>query len=304
MLGFSRRANVDSTPSTISRWMTCPVCRSDRRRTYVSFSLLEFVRCNECETVYKAFEPVDLRPADFYESSYFHGRKSGRDTRFEHRVRKAMRLITDGLEFTRARTLLDIGCSLGYVLEAGARLGLDCAGLDISEYAVSRCLERSYRTEKGGLHRLPFRSGEFDLVVMKHVLEHTPDPIGALEEVRRVMSPGGALIVLVPNLDYWKGIFLRGSYRYFRPDDLGMQHYVYYTAATIRRLVGKVGFQVRTTNKAFFHTKAAQRGAGQKMLQSLRFACVYGWQSLAGLLHLRREVLLIATRTPSPTLLR
>jgi len=221
------------------------VCGSDRRHTYASFDRLEFVRCDDCHTVYKAFEPLDLRPADFYESSYFHGRKSARDKRFEHRVRKAMRLIRDGLEFTPARTLLDVGCSLGYVLEAGARLGLDCAGLDISEYAIRHCRKRNYRVERGGLHRMPWRDGEFDLVVMKHVLEHTPDPMRALAEVRRVTSAGGALVVLVPNLHYFKGILLRRSYRYFRPDDLGMQHYVYYTAATIRRLVEAAGFQVR-----------------------------------------------------------
>lgn len=47
--------------------------------------------------------------------------------------------------------------------------------------------------------RLPFSDEEFDLVFSKHVFEHLPNPQSALEEIDRVLQPGGSFIVLVPN---------------------------------------------------------------------------------------------------------
>src|SRR4030042_6572476 len=99
------------------QWTACPICQSSRRSVYVSFEQLEFVRWLECTGIYKSRELVGIREDTFYESSYFHGRKSGRDKNFEHRVRKSMRTAAMAMEFTKARSLLDIGCSLGYGIE-------------------------------------------------------------------------------------------------------------------------------------------------------------------------------------------
>lgn len=167
-----------------------------------------------------------LRADEFYEKDYFHGRKSGRDKRFEHRVRKAMRMINGVRQFGELRSVLDTGCSFGHGVEAGRRLGLDSAGTDISQYAVDVCRSRGLRAEQGTLQKLPFSNAEFDLVMLKHVMEHVPDPAVALAELRRVLRPNGRLLIAVPDLDYWKGHLLRRSYRYFRPDDLGQQHCV------------------------------------------------------------------------------
>jgi Methylase involved in ubiquinone/menaquinone biosynthesis len=229
-------------------WTTCPICRSNQRTVYVSFDQLEFVRCPECSAIYKSRELVGIREDTFYESSYFHGRKSGRDKNFEHRVRKSMRTAAMAMEFTKARSLLDIGCSLGYGIEAGRRLGLDSAGMDVSRYAVSHCCERGYRAEVGTMEHMPWKDAEFDIVVMRHVLEHTPTPQEALTEVRRIMASAGALIIAVPDPTYWKGILFRRRYRYYRPDDLGQQHYVYYSPKSLFHLLTAAGFKVLARN--------------------------------------------------------
>ena len=45
--------------------------------------------------------------------------------------------------------------------------------------------------------------------------------------------------VAVPDLEYWKGLYRRESYRYFRPDDLGQQHYVYYRRSSLAKLLSE-----------------------------------------------------------------
>lgn len=275
------------------------MCRGSARAPWVDFTELAFERCIECGTVFKTRERADVRPEDFYEQGYFHGRKSGRDRRFEHRVRKAMGQLRGAMEFGQVRSVLDVGCSFGYIIEAGRRLGLSSAGADVSAYAVERCRERGLRAQVGTLDALPFSDGEFDLVILRHVLEHTADPSGALAEVRRVLSPNGLVLIAVPDLRYWKGLLLRRTYRYFRPDDLGQQHYVYYTDQSLPRLLEANGWDLMATSKAFGRPRTAASSAAHALWDRVRHAGIALWQGTARLLHMRRELYMIARKRPA-----
>lgn len=268
--------------ASLVRWSECPVCAGSAHSEWVAFEALAFVRCAGCGAVYKSFERQDLRPAELYEQSYFHGRRSGRDRRFEHRVRKAMRWIRAAAALGPVQSMLDVGCSFGYVIEAGRRLGLRSAGTDFSSYAVQVCQDRGYRAERGSVDALPFGDAQFDLVVLKHVLEHTPAPRRAMAELRRVLTPRGLALIAVPDLDYWKGQRRRRSYRYFRPDDLGQQHYVYYDDRALRQLVEGEGFEVLADSKA----------VGGPLLRPLLRA----WVAAARALRMRRELFFIVRK--------
>lgn len=278
-------------------WSHCPVCDCGERFEYVGFSALTFSRCTACSTVYKSKEERGLLPASFYEQGYFQGRKSGRDRRFERRVRKAMGEIADGLNVVKsAHGVLDVGCSLGYVLEAGRRLGLQSAGVDISQHAVKVCRERGLTAEVGTLDALPFADAAFDIVVMKHVLEHTPQPQVALGEVHRVLRPGGAVVIAVPNVDYWKGDKRRTQYRYYRPDDLGAQHYVYYSEDTLRTRLSRSGFEVVGFGKTRSRQALARRSAWWAVAEPVR---AWAWRvgrTIGRNFKLQREVYLVARR--------
>jgi SAM-dependent methyltransferase len=280
------------------RWTSCPVCGGQETTPYVSFPQVAFVRCPRCTVVYKLFETPNIRSATFYERDYFHGRKSGRDKRFDHRVRKAARWLRSAMDLGPTRSVLDVGCSLGYVVAAGRELGLDAAGSDISEYAVDVCRKRGLRAEVGTLDHQPFPEGSFDLVVMKHVLEHTPEPKVALAELRRILSPEGRVLIAVPDLNYWKGLYRRRTYRYFRPDDLGQQHYVYYTTGALRRLLESNGFDVLVTSKAYFRPQLAKRSILNAATEAVRYAGLRIGFGLAATLLMRREIFVIARKRP------
>jgi SAM-dependent methyltransferase len=293
---MSTPASHDALMSTRRTWSRCPVCDEGAQHLYVAFPELAFVRCSECGLIYKSFELPDARPAEFYEQTYFQGRKSGRDKRFEHRARKAMRWVRAAAQFTQAKSMLDVGCSLGYVIEGGRRLGLASAGMDISSYAVERCRERGYDARVGSLERFPFDDGAFDIVVMKHVLEHTPEPKQALAEVSRVLSSDGVVLIAVPDSTYWKGVLLRERYRYYRPDDLGQQHYIYYSDETLERLLSSSGFTVCARSKGLFREREARRGGLQRAYEVGRAGVLSTAFGLAKVLRLRRELFLVARR--------
>ncbi|MFN0074382.1 MAG: class I SAM-dependent methyltransferase [Chloroflexota bacterium] len=130
--------------------------------------------------------------------------KSGRsDYVSAHRVRYGELIqLLDWLPLPNAARVLELGCGDGFF---GAFLqqrydwkihGMDCVVADVE---LSRA--RGIPTEHGDLDRdpIPFADGAFDVVLFDSVLEHLYQPFRALDEINRVTSPGGVLILGTPN---------------------------------------------------------------------------------------------------------
>ena len=100
------------------------------------------------------------------------------------------------------RTTLDVGCATGFVVEALLELGMDAMGTDIAQYAIEHPAQGvpARRLVWGDLtDRLPFKTGQFDLVTALETLEHLPPasvPV-ALRELRRVC--GWYLVCTIPS---------------------------------------------------------------------------------------------------------
>ncbi|MCC6672715.1 MAG: class I SAM-dependent methyltransferase [Planctomycetes bacterium] len=113
------------------------------------------------------------------------------------------------LGFAVGRRVLDLGCGEGY---GAALLGLSArsvVGCEIDAGAVARAAA-AYRhanlcfVHVGATGLLPFASGSYDLVTAFEVIEHVPDPDRLLDEARRLLAPGGILIVSSPNRPYYR----------------------------------------------------------------------------------------------------
>ena len=100
------------------------------------------------------------------------------------------------------RRVLDVGCGNGYVLSRYARAGAIVSGVDLTDTAVELCRKRfaymglAGEFWRGNAERLPFGDAEFDCVCSMGVLHHTPDTAAAVDEIFRVLKPGGRLIVM------------------------------------------------------------------------------------------------------------
>jgi SAM-dependent methyltransferase len=102
--------------------------------------------------------------------------------------------------FDPGAALLDVGCGTGWLAEHFS----DYTGIDGAPEAVAAATERGRNVIAGDVAQpLPFPDGAFDAVVLKDLLEHVPDPVAVVREVRRVLKPGGHVFASSPDAQRW-----------------------------------------------------------------------------------------------------
>lgn len=105
------------------------------------------------------------------------------------------------LKMKNGAKLLEIGCGRGEFLEGFKKLGLDCYGVDLSDYCIRNKASLDVIPLDITKEKLPFADNTFDIVYHKSLLEHFYTPDSLMRETFRVLKPGGELIVLTPD---WK----------------------------------------------------------------------------------------------------
>jgi SAM-dependent methyltransferase len=104
--------------------------------------------------------------------------------------------------------VLDIGTSTGTNLRMLRDLGFsNYCGLDSSDEAIRWCAEKGLgQVRKGDVCSMPFADSSFELVLATDIVEHVDDDAKALREIRRVLKPGGRVIVTVPAFESLWGL--------------------------------------------------------------------------------------------------
>jgi 2-polyprenyl-3-methyl-5-hydroxy-6-metoxy-1,4-benzoquinol methylase len=95
--------------------------------------------------------------------------------------------------------LLDVGCGDGRLLSTMRDLGWKVEGVDFDRAAVEQARTKGLRVHLGTLEAQGYPDDYFDAVTLSHVIEHVHDPLGLLQECRRILKPQGHLVVVTPN---------------------------------------------------------------------------------------------------------
>lgn len=128
------------------------------------------------------------------------------DDSVEHRTAKVTELrelMSDVAGDVSTGRALDIGCGVGFMLEALSTLGFDAEGMDSDPAQAAKCRTAGLNvTESGDIGAFAGRNfGAFDLITMFDLLEHIPvaEQLDTLRHVRAMLRPGGALVIQTPN---------------------------------------------------------------------------------------------------------
>jgi ubiquinone/menaquinone biosynthesis C-methylase UbiE len=119
-------------------------------------------------------------------------------------LRRIQRQAIERLRLTPGQRVLDLGCGPADGTVKLRHLGAEGIGLDYSAgmlAAARREPSLQGRLCRGDAGRLPFRDAAFDKVICTNSFHHYPDHRSALREVRRVLKPGGLLVLVDPRRD-------------------------------------------------------------------------------------------------------
>ena len=143
------------------------------------------------------------------------------------------------LQSVRPGRLLEVGCGGGSFLAAAARAGWTAHGIDFDEKAIAAAKRLpGVDAEVGDLIERKYPAGAFDAVVMSNVVEHLPDPAAVFAECLHILSPGGRVVFITPNIDALGHDLMGRHWRGLEPP----RHLYLYNVATLRRFARAAGF--------------------------------------------------------------
>ena len=141
---------------------------------------------------------------------------------------------------------LEVGCGNGFFTGHLSDRGCRTTGIDFSPKAIEIAQQRSPKASFK-VHDLtlplPFDDTQFDFIWCSEVLEHLFSPLFVLQEIQRVLRPGGKFLCTVPYHGLLKnvGIALLAFERHYDPE---YPHIRFYTRKSLRSLVQKAGLKV------------------------------------------------------------
>jgi 2-polyprenyl-3-methyl-5-hydroxy-6-metoxy-1,4-benzoquinol methylase len=238
---------ADQPPLEARNRVPCPCCgatRTANERTLVGYRL---ERCRSCDLVFVNPRPSDQAltrlylekapetQADFYAKTVSNAQVAEYD-----------RILRDLVGLLPGRgCLLDVGCAAGYFMQRAARAGFEAHGIDLAPWVVEIAARRHVPNVRTGLLRdVTFPDASFDVVHASQVVEHLPQPIGELTEIRRILRPGGLLYINVPNYQCLSIVLGRDDFELNKPPE----HVAYFTPRTLARMVSTAGFSVIRTS--------------------------------------------------------
>jgi SAM-dependent methyltransferase len=186
------------------------------------------------------------------------------------RAMRQARMLTQVLRgFAGPAVIVDLGCGDGSALAVAAshNPAHRFAGIDWSWDALCQAQARGLTVVRGGVSAptLPVADGVADVVIMSELIEHLVDPDGAVAEVRRVLRPGGSLLLSTPNLAAWynRGLLAVGIQPIFsevslravfgRPGRVVAGHLRLFTRRALTEFLTASGFRCVTVTGARYH---------------------------------------------------
>lgn len=226
----------------------CMVCHTpfryqerykDIERAHGLYNLLI---CPKCRFGKTDPSPTDKHLSDLYSSRIYRDHGSRFMPLVERSIRVFRKFRQKRIErFARKGRILDIGCGRGEFLSFLKERGWEAIGLELNEetsWHARNVFGLDIRT--GSLVNAQFEDIYFDVITLWHVLEHLPDPVQTIKDCRRILKPGGLLVIAAPNFD---SLQARISGRYWFHLDLP-HHVSHFTDKNLDLFLQKFLFRI------------------------------------------------------------
>jgi hypothetical protein len=248
MTDFMEKAG--SSEERIGRWR-CPLCEGPvvgtvrALRDHISGEVFQVGRCPNCEVLFVTDPPSEARIGSYYENeagSLMH-RPPGRLFRAMRKVSIARDLRHVLRRLPAGARVVDFGAGDGSVSAFLQERGFRVQAFDVYEEPHWRCPQVPYRQFRPGAGPLTpddlrCHGGSPDAVVLRHVLEHLHDPLGAMRLFRSV--PVGLVMAIVPNVESPMVRWLGDDWFYWDPP----RHLTFFSQKALGELGRHAGYDL------------------------------------------------------------
>lgn len=228
----------------------CPICGSAES---VAWSLrkndYDLYRCAGCDHIFVHPQPDAKELGRIY--SFEGGYQVQEMQRFDEMWQFPAKLVGSLDRLVRRvgkGRLLDVGSSIGTFVYLAARAGFEAHGVELNRDTAAIAQANGLDVTVGTLEEADFEPGSFDAIHMADLIEHVPVPELLLRQTRRILRPGGTLLVLTPNHD---AFFPRATHRLFRMFGIPWSHPTppwhlnQFSATSLTRLLEREGFAIQ-----------------------------------------------------------
>ena len=255
-----------ASPSTLYA-RQCSVCRSTDLDLWLEVEHRSYLRCRHCGLISEwPIDPALERAryeTDAHLSTENRSRPDLRAAVFEESLAEIERIAPPG-------RILDVGCGDGLFLQVAQRRGWDGHGVELSPTACAYARDvRGLRVVQGDLREADYPNSFFEVATLHDVLCHLSSPLDELVELRRVLKPGGLLVLRVRNALFHAGLFRLS--RAFGPYLVFHRHC--FTPRALRYLLTAAGYsriRVRNSRPTTFDPYAVSPVGGDRGMQTIK----------------------------------
>jgi SAM-dependent methyltransferase len=249
----------------------CAYCQARHSlRLYRTHSISEdnfyINRCLECRAVFLSPIPTQQQLDQAYGDSYYgegQGKFAGYIEKVLDRFRSA-RASKVGKYIRPPAKILDIGCGNGKFLGYLIKQGFDGYGTELPGKAADRAAQiPGLKLKVGRLTTEDFSENFFDCLCMWHVFEHLTDPKETLQIVRKILKPGGYLMMSLPNIASFQSRLFRGNWLHLDPP----KHLFFLEAPDLISEMKEFGFKL--IKRRYFSLEQNPFGIQQSILNCL-----------------------------------
>ncbi len=213
---------------------------------FVTHHGFQIAHCAACGFDITSPQPAMNEIAAYYPAGYYGDPGDRRFPSMVEALQKALYTqrvrMVESVAGTKRGRVLDVGCGRGLLLDAFRRRGWDVQGTELTGEAARYARQAAgVPVEIGRLEEIGFPESHFDVITMWHVLEHVHDPRVVLAEVKRILKPGGVLLVGVPNFSGFEARLFKD--KWFHLDV--PRHVTHLTKTTLKQVLQENGLQDR-----------------------------------------------------------
>lgn len=183
--------------------VSCPVCGLGGTRPYWKLDDFSFAQCIACSHIYQNPRPRPIDLANRYDEAYMNYEVENAENFFSLMCLGLSDLGFDEIEASLPgeRRFIDIGCATGVLVRYMADRAWESSGVELCDESAE--YGRRYRAvdiRTGTLESVAFPDAHFDLIHSSHLIEHIPEPGAFVDEIRRVLKPGGWCVTVTPSV--------------------------------------------------------------------------------------------------------